>query len=251
MKEPVYTLTPHALERLEQRTSISPENIHDLMSRAIEMPYALDADRGAKMFWSVPDDRAYLAFYNRLTRDVVTIYEAYKWIDGTFRGKVYTHRDMLGRLYGNGVSKVRRRDVAYCLRMAGLPPRKEFESIKAKKQPPGTGAMFSHEYMARFYTLEGIFIRRLKKIPFGTAPENIDMQVLLQSLHDALGRLGMDIDKVINVIIELREIRRGQEPIAPPIDEIELDQRTIKDTLSQSISQSIGIENIGMEMVAA
>lgn len=231
MKTPHYTLTPHALERLEERTSISPDTINTLMSRAIEMPYALDADRGAKMFWSEPDDRAYLAFYNRTTREVVTIYEAYKWIGNTFKGKVYTHRDMFGRVHGSNVTKVRRRDVAFCLRQAGLPPRKEFEPVQGKSPPPGTDAKYSHEYVARFEFIDRtIATRKVMSIPFGTSPEDISMSALIEALHKTISRRNIDLDRVKRVVLELREPRRGKNPAGIPIDEIELDQRMLKET---------------------
>ncbi len=226
-----YTLTPHALDRLEKRTSINPENIDALMNQAINMPYAIDADRGAKMFWSEPDDRAYLAFYNRATREVVTVYEAYKWIGDTFKGKVYTHRDMLGRTHGSDVTKVRRRDVAFCLHQAGLPPRKEFESVQRKDPPPGTDAKYSHEYVARFEFFDRVpTTRGVMKIPFGTSPEDISMPVLIDALHETISRRNIDLDMVKCVVLELREPKRGKNPAGIPIDEIELDQIMLKET---------------------
>lgn len=231
MKIPYYTLTPHALERLEERTSISSDTINALMSRAIEMPYAIDADRGAKMFWSEPDDRGYLAFYNRTTREVVTIYEAYKWIGKTFKGKAYTHRDMLGRTHGSDVTKVRRSDVAFCLHQAGLPPRKEFEPVQGKNPPPGTDAKYSHEYVARFEFIDQApTTRGVMSIPFGTSPDDISMPALIDALHETISRRNIDPERVKCVVLELREPKRGKNPAGIPIDEIELDQRMLKET---------------------
>lgn len=227
-----FTLTPHALERLEERTSVSPENIDNLMARAIDMSYPINADRGVKMFWSELDDRAYLAFYNRITLEIVTIYEAYKWIDTTFRGKVYAHLDIFGRPLG-GVSKVRRSDVNYCLRMAGLPSRKEFESIPAKNHPPGTNAKYSLECAARFEFIDheqGTKVIRVKKLPFGTSPEQVSLEELIEALHEAMSRRNIDIDRVKCVVLELREPKRKQRLVGAPIEEIELDQRTLRDT---------------------
>jgi len=232
MNTPCYSLTDHALERLEERSSISPEIIDTLMSGAIEMPYALDADRAAKMFWSVPDDRAYLAFYNRITREVVTVFEAYKWIGKTFKGKVYSHRDMLGRIHGNGVTKVRRSDVAHCLRQAGLPPRNEFDPLPPKSPPPGTDALYSHEYVARFDLIDRAPItRHVKSIPFGSVPEDIGIPELLEALRAVITHRNIDLDRVKGVILELREPKRGKNPAGIPIDEIELDQRMLKEVL--------------------
>lgn len=232
MNTPSYTLTPHALERLEERTSVSPDTIDTLMSQAVEMPYALDADRGAKMFWSVPDDRAYLAFYNRITREVVTVFEAYKWIGKTFKGKVYSHRDMLGRIHGNGVTKVRRSDVAHCLRQAGLPPRNEFAPLPPKNPPPGADALYSHEYMARFEFIDRApMTRHVKSIPFGTAPEDMNMPELLEALQAVIIHRNIDLDRVKGVVLELREPKRGKNPAGIPVDEMEFDQRMLKESL--------------------
>lgn len=225
-----YTLSRHALERLDERTSISPENIHEMMDSGIEMPYSLESDRAVRMFWSQADDRAYLAFYDRGNRMVITIYEAYKWIGETFRGKTYTHRCHMGNAIGVATTKVHRTDVAFCRRQIGLPDRPEFHSIPPKYNPPGTGALYAFEWVARFSFVDGLSrVFLVTSIPFGEDPDNISSDTLVSALYETIVRRGVDLDKVLNVVLEMRKPKRGKIPAGPPVNEIELDQFTLKE----------------------
>lgn len=238
-----FTLTPHALERLEERTSISPENIDDLMKQAIDMPYDPKADRACKMFWSIPDDRAYLAFYNRFTLEVVTLYEAYKWIDDTFKGKVYSCRDALGRVVESDLAKVRRRDVRYCMIRAGVEPRPEFTPTPAAVFPPGHGAAHGHghEYVARIERIEAKPLAvQFMKIPADVPPESVELSEVLEKLCETITRKQIDVAQVKNVILELRRRKRSKDSIEPAIDEIEFDQATLKGVLNECLSKQIG-----------
>lgn len=229
-----YTLVEHALERLEQRTSISPENINELLSRGIDLPYDTTADRAAIMFWSPQDDRAYLAFYNKFTREVVTIFEAYKWVDGVFRGKIYTHRDMLGRTHGIDLSKIRRADVRYLLARLGLPPRSEFDEITPRKEnpKPGTGSRYAYEWVLRANLLDASpFVRVLMRVEHGKTAE-ADLNALARAMMSALDARGVPLTRVKEVIYELREPARGKNPPSGPIEEIELDYMTLKDMIA-------------------
>lgn len=220
-----YRLTVHAASRLVERTRLSPQALDRALACGVELPCHLDSPLGCKLFWSLPDDRAYLAVYNRRSLKILTLYEAYHWEGEQFVGATYVcpavDSEDLPRVY-----RIRRRDIAYCLIRAGLAVRPEFAP---HSDPPPTEELKApqeDEYRARILDWEGRrHFCRVIRVEHGL---EVNLAGLMFALRQALARRGLEISQVRDVVLERRPAGRRYRQL-PPIEEIPISPYDLSD----------------------
>lgn len=239
-----YKLTKHATERLQERTSIKPDGFNEVMMTAVDLPFILSRGRRVKMFWSDVDDRAYLAYIQPKEDVVITIYEAYNFIDGQFVGKACAYKDESGNYDISKAYHVLRSDVNYLLVSSGRGSRDVFaqqaieQSQKARK--------IDYEIMASFnYFDSPLLVRRLKRIPVGDEL-SLPYEGILQDLAVLMLKNQMKTDGLIDVLVYAREPSRSSKPAGPTICSIEIEQLAIKSAIRdimESMEEDVMLEN--------
>lgn len=231
-----YVLTPHSRKRLEERTSIKPEDFNSVMASAIEMPFVLSEGRRAMMFWSDSDDRAYLAYIQPKEDVVITIYEAYNFIDGQFVGKACVYRNADGRYDLNKAYRILRSDINYLLIKTGRGARPEFE--KQPEEVSNRSKKIDYEIMASFnYYNDNQRVRRIRQIPVGE-DLTLPYEGLLQDVAISMLTHNISTDGLVDALVYAREPKRAYRMAGPAILALEIDQLTVKkavDLIKESI----------------
>lgn len=223
-----YVLTTHALERLAERTSIKPEDFNSVMASAIEMPFVLSEGRRAMMFWSDSDDRAYLAYIQPKEDVVITIYEAYNFIDGQFVGKACVYRNADGRYDLNKAYRILRSDINYLLIKTGRGARPEFEKQPGEGVVSNTSKKIDYEIIASFNFYNATpKVRRIRQIPVG---EDLALpyEGVLQDVAISMLTHNISTDGLVDVLVYAREPRRSYKAAGPAISTLEIEQLAIK-----------------------
>lgn len=233
-----YVLTTHALERLAGRTSIKPEDFNSVMASAIEMPFVLSEGRRAMMFWSDYDDRAYLAYIQPKEDVVITIYEAYNFIDGQFVGKSCVYRDNDGRYDFAKAYRVRKSDVNYLLIKSGRGSRFEFEKQPGDDSSNPSPKQIGFEIIASFeYYGAPAKAKCIKKIPVGE-DVSLPYEGVLQDVAIAMLENNISTENLIEILVYAREPRRTYKPAGNAVCSIEIEQMAIKSAI-QNLLDSV------------
>lgn len=178
----MYTFSEHALERTQERLSISPEWVLSLLEKnSVEVICNENSPRRHRVFWSIPDEEAFVAVVNRGTGEVITIYSA--------RRENLSYRILTDRDAATGVvhtTYVRSSTIRTAMRMVGLAPFKR-----------NTARSFDKEFIARFLNREGQSKTKL----IGRVPEGLDVDAVLPDvinkavkLSEKNGNLGLTIE---------------------------------------------------------
>lgn len=178
----MYSLSEHALERVKERLTISPEWVLSLLEKkSVEVTCNEKSPRRHRVFWSIPDEGAFVAVVNIKTGEVITVYSARR-DDLSFR--VLTDVDAAnGEIH---VIYARPRIIRAAMLLSGINPPKR---TMAKS--------FDKEFVARFMTRDG----QSKNKIIGRAAEGeeiddvlpavIERAAALSALH---GNLGLTIE---------------------------------------------------------
>jgi hypothetical protein len=242
----MYKITPHALLRIKQRTKINPLRVNELMASAIAIPFQLGSGRATKMFWSPEDDCAFLAYYNVKTNEIVTIYEAYNFVNGEFVGKSSTFRDETGHYHFEKTYRVLRSDVNYCLISAGLEPRDEFK--KKHQFSKKNDRVIAFELIVTFEYHEKPMVRKVfKKFSVADWDACIPYDGLTQDVANFAQEKNISLDGLINVNVVMREPKRGSTPAGASVLEHEIDSLTIKKYLKELSEESSLFDEVDSE----
>lgn len=178
----MYTLTEHALERVKERLTISPEWVLSLLGKhAVEVTCNEDSPRRHRVFWSVPDEEAFVAVVNRNTGEVITIYSARR---DNLSHRILTDRDpKTGKMH---TTYVKSNTIRGAMRLVGIAPAKRSMARSSDK-----------ELVARFITRDG----QAKTKIIGRISNGVDVDDALSgaldkavSLSEANGWLGLTIE---------------------------------------------------------
>ena len=225
-----YILTKHAQERLLDRTSVQPESFDFVMDSAVDMPFKLSGGRRVKMFWSDADDRAYLAYLSPSEDVVITVYEAYNFIDREFVGKSCFFQNEDGSYDWRKSYKIHRTDVNYLLIRMGREPRPEF----AKQAEKDINKLRKNDFeiMAQFnyYDFSQI-TRRIRRVRVG---ESLDMsfESILQDIAITMIERGLSTTDLVDVFVFAREPARSIKPAGEIISSMKIDQLAIKKAIN-------------------
>ena len=216
-----FTLTEHAQQRLSERTSINPDDIDAVLRNGFQMKYPSLSTRSMRLFWSVPDDRAYLAVYDKLTYEIITIRHAYSFHrDGVVRWRSYT--DHGGCSDPNFSECVKARHVLKCLKKAGasIPHNLHQAGLRPAADPPESHPK-GYTLNLRYRLVEDDYppVRLLKRL---TADQILD-DVKTPELY-ALARemLGKTLGSVVEACVEFKE-GRNNAGVGQLLFEIDLD----------------------------
>lgn len=190
----MYTLSEHALERVQERLTISPDWVLTLLEKqSVEVVCNENSPRRHRVFWSIPDEGAFVAVVNRGTGSVITVYPARH---EDLSKLVLTDRDPVARVVHTAY--IDSRTTWGAMRLAGLTP-----PVRT------TPRAFNQVFVARFLTSEG----RAKTKIIGRVNKGLDIDDALPDaiakaveLSEQMGTLGMTIElrnrDDINVIQE-------------------------------------------------
>ncbi len=183
----MYTFSEHALERINERLTMSPEWVLALLeNNAVEVNHicAEDINNRHLAFWSIPDELAFVAVVDIADRHVITIFPASPHV-------IHKHQNRDGRVYATRVSN---RTIFKCMRLVGLKKPKHREVGDA---PPKQGRAYHQVFVARFLTREG----KNKTKEIGRMTESDDLEDVLPSVIEAavdvsvkFGTLGLTIE---------------------------------------------------------
>jgi hypothetical protein len=190
----MYTLSEHALERVQERLTISPDWVLTLLEKqSVEVVCNENSLRRHRVFWSIPDEGAFVAVVNHASGEVITVYPALR---EDLSKLILTDRDPVARVVHTAY--VNSRTTWGAMRLAGLTP-----PVRT------TPRLFSQVFVARFLTREG----QAKTKIIGRVGEGADIEDALPDaiakaveLTEKMGTLGMTIElrnrDDINVIQE-------------------------------------------------
>lgn len=178
----MYKLSEHALERVQERLTINPEWVLTLLEKhSVEVVCNENSPRRHRVFWSIPDEGAFVAVVNRHTGEVITVYPVLR---EDLTKLILTDRDpVAGKIH---TAYVNSRTTGTAMRLAGLVP-----------PAHTTPRAFSKVFVARFLTREG----QAKTKIIGRVNEGADIEDALPDaiakavdLSEKMGTLGMTIE---------------------------------------------------------
>lgn len=177
-----YSLSEHALERVTERLSMSTKwTLSQIEAGAVEVACNENSPRRHRIFWSIPDEAAFVAVVNRGTGSVITVYPA--------RRENLSHSILTDTDPETGIIHTvyaRTRTIHAAMQLAGITP-----------PPRVQQRAFNKEFVARFVTRSG----QAKTKVLGRIKDGADIDAALPAviakaleLSAVHGTLGLTIE---------------------------------------------------------
>lgn len=181
----MYTFSEHALERVRERLTISPDWALSLLEKSsVEVVCYKDSPRRHRVFWSIPDEGAFVAVVNRGTGEVITIYPARR--ENLSRSILTDTEPATGVIH---TAYVNSRTMREAMTLVGISPRTR-----------NTPRAFDMIFVARFLTRDG----QAKTKTIGRMSEGTDIDDALPGVIEKA--VGMSAEKGwLGLTIELRQ----------------------------------------------
>lgn len=181
----MHMLSKHALERVKERLTISPDWVLALLDKhSVEVVCNVNSPRRHRVFWSIPDEGAFVAVVNHASGEVITVYPALR---EDLSKLILTDRDPAAGVIHTAY--VNSRTTWAAMRLAGIVP-------PAKITPRS----YDKEFVARFLTRGG----QAKTKIIGRAAEGADIDDILPGIIEK----GVELSAVngyLGLTIELRK----------------------------------------------
>lgn len=177
----------HAKTRIRERLTISWRRVAELVDKhSVEFPLIQGGGYAYRVFWSLPDEEAFVAVCNAYSSEILTVIPAMKESrneDGVLVQKVFKRTTSSGTVGGVVTRRLRHE----AMKLAGLTP------PALKSLASAMPRAFDKEFVARFVTRNGQartkVVGRMKDADdIDTAlPAVIEKAIALSAEHGTLG----------------------------------------------------------------